>query len=57
MIFFIISMNDKIDELLRLEKENNILLRYLVRHINNDNDIDFVNNVIANLLANKIERR
>lgn len=50
-------MNDRIDELLRLERENNILLRYLVRHINNDNDIDFVNNVIANLLANKIERR
>lgn len=57
MIFFIMNMNEKIDELLRLERENNILLRYLVRHINNDNDIDFVNNVIANLLANKIERR
>jgi hypothetical protein len=50
-------MNEKIDELLRLERENNILLRYLASHINNDNDIDFVNNVIANLLANKIERR
>lgn len=51
------DINDKIDKLLSLEQENNVLLRYLVRHINNDNDIDFVNNVIANLLANKIERR
>ena len=51
------DINDKIDKLLSLEQENNVLLRYLVRHINNDNDIDFVNNVIANLLANKMERR
>ena len=50
-------MNEKIDEWLRLERENNVLLRYLARHINNDNEIDFMNNVLANLLANKIEYR
>lgn len=45
----------KYDELLKLTKENNLMLRYLSRKLNNDNEIDFMNNVLANLLANKIE--
>jgi len=49
--------NDRYDELLRLTRENNLMLRYLLRKLNNDNEIDFMNNVLANLLANKIEYR
>lgn len=44
-------------ELLRLTRENNYMLRVLLKTLKNDNNIDFVNNVMANLLANKIERR
>ena len=44
-------------ELLRLTKENNYMLRALLSALKHDNNVDFVNNVVANLLANKIERR
>ena len=44
-------------ELLRLTKENNYMLRALLSALKHDNNIDFVNNVVANLLANKMERR
>ena len=45
------------EELLRLTKENNYMLRALLSALKHDNNVDFVNNVIANLLANKMERR
>lgn len=45
----------KIDELLRLERENNQMLRYLVKHISQQTDEkDFTMNVLANILAGRL---
>jgi hypothetical protein len=33
------------------------MLRALLSALKHDNNVDFVNDVVANLLANKIERR
>lgn len=43
------------ERLLKMTAENNYMLKMLTGHINNDNSIDFVNNIIANLMANRIE--
>lgn len=57
-------MNDeKIEELLRLTKENNALLQRIVEHIDNINAEDyktkhllqeFINNVVADLFADAL---
>lgn len=48
-------MEDKLDKLLRLEKENNIMLRKIVNYLYNHNDDikDFAMNYIANIISNK----
>lgn len=48
---------DEENELLRLTRENNYMLKRIMAMFSSDNDIDFISNVIANLLANRIERR
>ena len=54
-------MEDKLDKLLRIEKENNKMLRYIIRYINhniyrehNEEFEDFGRNVLANVVSNKI---
>lgn len=46
------------DELLRLTRENNQMLKYIVNYINNnrqDYGYEFVSNVVANLVSNRID--
>lgn len=42
------------DELLKLTKENNYMLRLILQHILKQDNDDFATNVIANLVADKI---
>lgn len=42
------------DELLRLTKENNYMLRLILQHINKQDNDDFATNIIANIVADKI---
>lgn len=42
-------------ELLVLIKQNNQLLRAILRFVQHDEANDFVTNVVANLIANKME--
>lgn len=57
-------MEDKLDKLLRIEKENNKMLRYIIKYINhniyrehNEEFEDFGRNVLANIASNKIFRQ
>lgn len=52
------------EELLRLTKENNEMLKQIIAYINyingnanNENENDFVRNVIANLMSNSLTGR
>ena len=45
------------EELLRLTRENNIMLRNIIQYLRGDNSVDFMQNIIANLIANGIEQR
>lgn len=54
-------MNKKIDELIYLTKENNKMLRQIIRYLNyisfnseNENNNDFIRNVIANIVSNRL---
>ena len=56
-------MEDKLDKLLRIEKENNKMLRYIVKYINHniykepsEECQDFGRNVLANIVSNKFNR-
>ena len=56
-------MEDRLDKLLRIEKENNKMLRYIIRYINHNiykepskEFQDFGRNVFANILSNKFNR-
>lgn len=42
-------------ELLELTKQNNILLRMILAMVQHDEGNDFIHNIIANLVANKME--
>ena len=42
-------------ELLELTRQNNILLRMILHLVQHDEGNDFIHNVIANLLSNKID--
>lgn len=42
-------------ELLELTRQNNILLRMILQLVQHDEGNDFIHNIIANLLANKME--
>ena len=42
-------------ELLELTRQNNELLRAILRLVQHDEANDFIHNIIANLLANKME--
>lgn len=52
-------MDRKIDELIYLTKENNKMLRQIIRYLDyislnseNENNNDFIRNVIANIVSN-----
>ena len=46
------------EELLKLTRENNIMLKYIIQRLNKDNTTeDFMIDVIANLFANKIDNK
>lgn len=45
------------EELLRLTRENNIMLRNIIQYLHGDNSVDFMQNIIANLIANSMEQR
>lgn len=54
-------MNKEIDELIYLTKENNKMLRQIIRYLNyisfnseNENNNDFIRNVIANIVSNRL---
>ena len=56
-------MEDKLDKLLRIEKENNKMLRYIIKYINHniykepsEEFQDFGRNVLANIVSNKFNR-
>ena len=56
-------MEDILDKLLRIEKENNKMLRYIIRYINyieshasQENIDDFGRNVLANMFSNRFNR-
>lgn len=42
-------------ELLNLVRENNTLLKAILRFVYRDEANDFITNIVANLLANKME--
>ena len=42
-------------ELLELTRQNNELLRAILRFVQHDEGNDFMTNIIANLVANKME--
>ena len=42
-------------ELLRLTKENNELLKEILRHIRRDDTGDFLTNILANIIGNRID--
>lgn len=44
-------------ELLELTRQNNELLRAILRFVQHDEANDFMTNIVANLVANKMERR
>ena len=43
--------------LLKTVKENNMMLRAILKYLHGDNAQDFMGNVIANLVANKLENK
>ena len=47
--------NDEEKELLQLTRENNALLWIIIRLVQHDEGTDFIHNIIANLLANRME--
>lgn len=51
-------MEDKLDKLLRIEKENNIMLRKILKYLytHNDDAKDFTMNYIANIISNRFRR-
>ena len=56
-------MEDKLDKLLRLEQENNRMLRSIIRYINHierkvneENMDDFGRNIIANVISSRMFR-
>lgn len=56
-------MEDRLDKLLRLEKENNRMLRFIIRYINHiesqapqENIDDFGRNILANIFSNRFNR-
>lgn len=42
-------------ELLQLTRENNQLLRFILRYVWHDEGNDFITNVVANLLSNRMD--
>lgn len=44
-------------ELLELTRQNNMLLRAILRFVQHDEANDFMTNIVANLVANKMEMR
>jgi len=55
------KMEDRLDKLLRIEKENNKMLRYIIKYIShnlyrehNEELEDFGRNVLANIVSTKI---
>lgn len=46
--------NNGKDELLRLTRENNYILRQILQYIVKQDNDDFATNVIANIVADKI---
>lgn len=57
-------MNQKMEELLQLTKENNYMLKQIIAYINsinrnadNENNNDFIRNILANLVSNTVDFR
>lgn len=57
-------MNQKMEELLQLTKENNYMLKQIIAYINhinanadNENNNDFIRNILANLVSNTADFR
>lgn len=55
-------MNQKMEELLQLTKENNYMLKQIIAYINsvncnadNENNNDFIRNILANLISNTMD--
>ena len=44
-------------ELMRMVKENNLMLKSILYYLKGDNTSDFIGNVIANLFAGKLENK
>lgn len=44
-------------ELFRLVKENNVLLRLIIKSIKHDDANDFMMNILANVVGNRIDGR
>lgn len=42
-------------ELLQLNRENNALLKEILKHIRRDDTGDFLTNIIANIIGNRID--
>ena len=42
-------------ELLQLTRENNQLLKLILRYVQHDEGNDFVTNIIANIIGNRID--
>ena len=42
-------------ELLKLTRENNELLKEILRHIRRDDTGDFLTNILANIIGNRID--
>jgi hypothetical protein len=54
LLMLLIGIMDDIQELLRLTRENNIMLRHIVSYIHKDDTTEFIKNIVANLISNNI---
>lgn len=57
-------MSQKMEELLQLTRENNYMLKQIIAYINhinanadNENNNDFIRNILANLVSNTVDFR
>lgn len=46
---------DEERELLKLARENNALLKYIVQVVHKDEANDFITNIVANIVGNRLD--
>ena len=47
--------HDEEEELLRLTRENNVLLKFILQGVHKDEANDFITNILANIVGNRLD--